>query len=209
MRDMTVDGGTVKRPDHARLFEIASERGGYFTAGQAVEAGFGWSLLAHHTDTGRFRRIHRGLYRFRDFPAGTRDDVLEAWMSVGMDDAVVSHASALDLLGLSDAIPDAVHITVSRNRRHQRVRPGIRLHTVVSPIRIEDRTWRNGCAVTTPLRTILDMLVSGDAPDHLDDAIRQAVMRGLVSAEALRARAETLGRRATACIHHSLEAARR
>lgn len=206
---MTAESRPPNGPDHVRLFEIASERGGYFTAGQALKAGFGWSLLAHHAGTGRFRRINRGLYRLRDFPAGTRDDVLEAWMSVGMDDAVISHASALDLLDLSDAIPDSVHVTVSRNRRHQRVRPGIRLHTVVSPIRIEDRTWRNGCAVTTPLRTILDMFVSGDAPDHLDDAIRQAVMRGLVSAEALRVRAETLGRRATACIHHSLEAARR
>ena len=205
---MTIDRGTETRPDHARLFEIASERSGYFTAGQAVEAGFGWSLLAHHAGTGRFRRIHRGLYRFRDFPAGTRDDVVEAWMSVGMDDAVVSHTSALDLLGLSDAIPDAVHVTVSRNRRHQRVRPGVRLHTVVRPITKEDCTWRNGCSVTTPLRTILDVLAAGDAPDCLDDAIRQAVMRGLASAETLRERAEAIGRRASARVHRSLEAAR-
>lgn len=206
---MTAESRPPNGPDHVRLFEIASERGGYFTAGQALKAGFGWSLLAHHAGTGRFRRINRGLYRLRDFPAGTRDDVLEAWMSVGMDDAVISHASALDLLDLSDAIPDSVHVTVSRNRRHQRVRPGIRLHTVVRPIATTDCTWRNGCVVTTPLRTILDMVVAGDAPEHVDDAVRQAVMRGLVSAEALRVRAETLGRRATACIHHSLEAARR
>ena len=206
---MTAESRPPNSPDHVCLFEIASERGGYFTARQALKAGFGWSLLAHHAGTGRFRRINRGLYRLRDFPAGTRDDVLEAWMSVGMDDAVISHESALDLLDLSDAIPDSVHVTVSRNRRHQRVRPGIRLHTVVRPIGTEDCTWRNGCMVTTPLRTILDMVVAGGAPDHIDDAVRQAIARGLVTPELLLERSKTLGRRATDCIVRSLAAARR
>jgi hypothetical protein len=49
------------KPDRARLFEIASEQGGYFTAEQARACGYGWALLSHHVRRGRFIRVPRGL----------------------------------------------------------------------------------------------------------------------------------------------------
>jgi len=45
----------------------------------------------------------------------------------------VSHESALDLLGLSDIIPDAVHRTVSRSRRNLPDLPGVTIHTTGRP----------------------------------------------------------------------------
>ena len=50
------------RPDRARLFEIASEQGGYFTAEQARTSGYSWALLSHHAKSGQFLRVRRGLH---------------------------------------------------------------------------------------------------------------------------------------------------
>src|SRR5207248_3046491 len=106
------------RPDSLCLFEVASEQGGYFTAEQARACRYSFALLSHHVKSGRFLRIRRGLYRLRDYPSSPREDVLAAWLAVGKESAVVSHDSALDLLDLSDVIPDAAHLTVPRFRRN-------------------------------------------------------------------------------------------
>lgn len=37
----------MSRPDHRRLFDIASEQGGYFTARQARQVGFSRWAIAH------------------------------------------------------------------------------------------------------------------------------------------------------------------
>jgi predicted transcriptional regulator of viral defense system len=110
--------GTPSGPDRAQLFEVASEQGGYFTAEQARACGYSWALLSHHVKSGRFIRLRRGLYRYREYPSSPREDVLAAWLAVGKDRAVVSHESALDLLDLSDVIPDTAHLTVPRSRRN-------------------------------------------------------------------------------------------
>src|SRR5713226_6786540 len=92
-------------PDRSKLFEVATGQGGYFTAEQARACGYSWALLSHHVKSGRFIRIRRGLYRFREYPSSAREEVIAAWLAVGKDVAIVSHESALDLLDLSDVIP--------------------------------------------------------------------------------------------------------
>src|SRR5579875_1262323 len=119
------------RPDRQCLFDTASEQGGYFTAEQARACGCGFALLSHHTKAGRFIRVRRGLYRLREYPSSPREDVLAAWLALGRDVVVVSHDSALDLLDLSDVIPDAVHLTVPRSRRNLPKLPGVKIHTTV------------------------------------------------------------------------------
>src|SRR5687768_17061031 len=106
MSDVTRTGA-----ERGYLFDIASQQAGYFTAGQARAAGYSWALLLHHVKGGRFIRVRRGLYRYREYPSSRREDVLAAWLAAGKDTTVVSHESALDLLNLSDLIPNAVHLT--------------------------------------------------------------------------------------------------
>src|SRR3954451_6255883 len=132
------------RPDRVRLFEIASEHGGYFTAEQARACGYSWALLSHHVKSGRFIRVRRGLYRFREYPSSPREDVLAAWLAVGKDSAVVSHESALDLLDLSDVIPDAAHLSVPRSRRNLPSLPGVKIHTTTRPFGPSELAYRQG-----------------------------------------------------------------
>jgi predicted transcriptional regulator of viral defense system len=74
---------TEQAPDRSRLFEVASKQGGYFTSEQASMCGYSRALLYHHAKSGTFIRVRKGLYRFREYPSSSRDDVLAAWMAVG------------------------------------------------------------------------------------------------------------------------------
>jgi len=188
------------QPDHLRLFEVASEQGGYFMAFQARACGYSFALLSHHAKGGRFIRIRRGLYRLREYPSSPREDVFAAWLAVGKDTAVVSHESALDLLDLSDIIPESVHITVPRRRRNLPKLPGVKIHTTARPFEPGDLTYRDGMIITSAIRTILDAAEAGAAPDQIELAVVQAVERGLVAPSRLRQDSAGRGRRVAALI---------
>ena len=81
------DGNGAGRPKsrRARLFEIASEQGGYFTAAQAHACGFSKSLLAHHAKSGRFFRVRQGPLPIREYPSSPREDVIAAWLASGRE----------------------------------------------------------------------------------------------------------------------------
>ena len=176
----------IPAPDRARLFEIASEQGGYFTAEEAAACGFSRALLSHHAKSGRFTRVRRGLYRFREYPSSPREHVFAAWLAVGKDSAVVSHESALDLLGLSDMIPDAVHLTVPRSRRSLPSIPGVKIHTTDRSIEPGERWVREGMVITSATRSILDAAEKGADPEQIELAVAQTIERGLATTEELR-----------------------
>ena len=196
---------TEQTPDHRRLFEVASEQGGYFTAEQASNCGYSRALLSHHVkSSGTFIRVRRGLYRFRQYPSYSREDVLAAWMAIGKDSSIVSHESALDILGLSDIIPDAVHLTVPRSRRNLPSLPGIKIHTTTKPLQKEDTVTRDGIILTSAQRSIHDAAEAGTAPEQIEMAVTQAIDRGLVRLQSLQEEADKRGRGVSKLITDSL-----
>jgi len=68
----------IAAPDYASLYGVASTPAGYFTTRQATEHGVSWRALTHHAARGRFQRVRRGLYRFRDYPSPPHEDVVAA-----------------------------------------------------------------------------------------------------------------------------------
>lgn len=185
----------VIRPDRSRLFDIAAAQGGYFTSEQAKACGLSRALLSHHAKAGGFVRARRGLYRFREYPPAPREQVLAAWLSLGKDAAVVSHESALKILDLSDVVPDAVHLTVPRSRRNLPSIPGVKIHTSSRAIRPDDVVVRDGVAVTSATRSILDAAEAGTSPEQIEMAVAQAVERGLAAPGRLREDAAERGKR--------------
>ncbi|MGH2531573.1 MAG: type IV toxin-antitoxin system AbiEi family antitoxin domain-containing protein [Thermomicrobiales bacterium] len=173
-------------PDLSCLFATASGQHGYFTTAQARACGFNWNLLTYHTRSGKFTRTHRGLYRFRDYPSSPRDEVAAAWLAVGKDVAVVSHESALDLYGLSDVIPDSIHLTVPRSKRYLATLPGLTIHTTSKSLQPGDIAVRDGIRLTSATRTILDAAEVGIGPEQIELAVRQAIERGLTTRTLLR-----------------------
>ena len=173
----------VVYPGIRELEVDAYQQGGYFTAGQARAHRVSRQLLDHHVRRRRFVRIRRGLYRIQGFPTAEHDELREAWMSVGGDDALLSHESALALLDLSDNIPDGLHLLVPRRRRGLRRPPGVTLHT--SPDGEEVATvWRDGLPLTAPARTLVDV-ADRLQPEQLSMAVRQALRRGLLTRKQL------------------------
>jgi predicted transcriptional regulator of viral defense system len=189
------------------LFEIAASQGGHFTTAQARACGYSWALLSHHAANGRFVRARRGLYRLRQYPSSPREEVMAAWLAAGSD-AVASHESALDLLGLADIIPDSIHLTIPRAKRGRRPAPGVTLHTALQPPTDKEVVTRDGIRITSPARTILDAAQSGVAPDQVTQAVRQALDRGLATRGQLLAAARDRGGRVEQLIANALEAAR-
>jgi len=186
---------TRHRPDHVALLDIASEQHGYFTARHAAGAGFQSEVLRYHAASGRFIRVRRGLYRLRDYPSSPYDEIAAAWLAVGKEKSVISHETALDLLDLSNVIPNAIHITVPRSRRGLPSIPGVRIHTSARPFSRTDVITRHGLRLTSPTRTILDAAEAGTGPEQIEMAIEQAVERGLILPTELRERTAERGGR--------------
>ena len=173
--------------DHDLLYDLAEAQAGYFTPAQAIEAGMDRSTLSHHARPGgRFERVRRGLYRLRHFPTSPHEHVMAAWLPLRGAGAVVSHISALDLYGLSDIIPDEIHLTVPRAKRGLRPRAGVRVHTVERAIRPEQIRRVDGLPVTSPERSLADALDDGAQPEQIELAVRQALERALTTPGRLR-----------------------
>ncbi|MCC7107426.1 MAG: type IV toxin-antitoxin system AbiEi family antitoxin domain-containing protein [Chloroflexi bacterium] len=194
-------------PDRQALFDIASEQHGYFTTEQAVQCGYARNTLTHHVSRGAFQRVSRGVYRFRDYPSSPVEPVVAAWLAIGKDVAVVSHASALELWDLSDVVPEAVHLTVPRERRSLCNRPprGVVVHTTTRPFGDGEVRVHEGIRVTAPERTILDAAEAGTQPEQIEMAIGQAIRRGWIDPSRLRARASARGPRVARLVERALE----
>jgi predicted transcriptional regulator of viral defense system len=193
------------QPLRAGLFEIASEQGGYFTAAQAQTCGYSRALLAHHAKSGQFIRVRQGLYRFRDYPSSPREDVIATWLATGREAAVVSHESALDILGLSNVVPEVVHLTVPRARRYRSASPGVAIHTTTRRLGKSDVVVRDGIRVTAPERSIIDAAEAGTAPEQIMAAVGQALDRGMATESKLLGVAKTRGGRVERLVRQALE----
>jgi predicted transcriptional regulator of viral defense system len=163
------------------LLAIASEQGGYFTAQQALVAGYAYPRQHYHAQAGNWERVARGIFRLREYPMPEREDLIVLSLlshnRAGEPQAVASHETALALHELSDANPARIHLTVPPGfRRH--LPPEVILHRGL--LRPEDWEVREGYRVTTPLRTLLDITESPASWPYLDAAVQDALKRGLV-----------------------------
>lgn len=197
-------------PDREGLFLLATEQAGHFTTAQAAQYGVGRDLLSHLVRSGTLQRIYTGVYRFRDYPETLNEHVVAAWLAVGEDSAVVSHESALDLWELTDLIPDAIHLSVSRKRRNLPKLPGVRIHTAHLPIDEDEQRrdiWRvQGMRATSPQRTLLDVASAGVSPEHVIVGIRQARDKGWIDEARLRERARARSARIADMVDRALQA---
>ena len=199
MSEATTKQGPQERRAE-RLFEIADGQAGYFTAKQAREAGYDYRLQHYNRERGHWIPEGHGLFRLSRYPEGENEELarLSLWSRnrEGVPQAVVSHETALRLHGLSDLMPEKVHLSVPKGFRKQPPK-GVVLHKADLADR-DVEAW-DGFAVTTPLRTVLDVAESREiSPEHVESAVREAVARGLVRRTVLRkeiSRLEGDGRR--------------
>lgn len=170
-----------RAPDRNALFETASPQAGYFTLSQAREAGVSPQLLQFYLRAARVDRAGRGIFRLKQFPSTfEHEDLVPLWLW-SQQQGVFSHATALTLHELSDALPAKHHLSVPTSWRTRRLRapPGLVLH--YADLGPTERAWIGPVPVTTPLRTLEDAVAGALDETWIEQATREGLRRGLFS----------------------------
>lgn len=190
---------TDRRDLRRRMFKLASEQAGYFTAAQAKEVGYSYQAQAHHVAAGNWLRIERGLFRLTEWIPDIHDDLVK-WSLWSRGRGVVSHETALAVHGIGEFESARVHLTVP---------PGFTMrddavvlhHAELDASDVQERT---GFRVTTPARSLIDVAATAPDEDQLARAVEEARKLGLLSVRSLRTRAESVDARAALYIERAI-----
>lgn len=175
-------GLTLQR--RTELAALADAQAGYFTAAQALELGYSYSVQHHHVKQGTWQRTRHGLFRLSSYPLSPYEHLAELslWSRNRQGDvqAVVSHHTALAFHELSDLLPEQVHLSVPRGFRKAAPK-GIILH--INDVPVNQRQTQHGFQVTSVQRTLQDMASTDLSVELLEQAFTQAWEKGLISEE--------------------------
>lgn len=184
-----------------RLFGIAEGQCGYFTAAQALSAGYSYPLQKFHVERGNWLRIDRSLFRLRAYPLQDREDLVR-WSFWSLGRGVVSHESALEFHRIGDVIPDRIHLTVPHGFRKRS--PDVALHR--GDLESREFEVHPGFRVTTPARTLLDVAEGELDFERFSGAVRDAVRQGRVRPKHLSGGRPKLSSRGQKRLDEALEA---
>lgn len=159
----------------AELERFIGEEGGVTTSSRLQRAGFSPGLIAYAYGAGRIDRLTRGVYCTPDVLDDDFAAVTARWRK-----CVISHGSALYLLGLSDRVPPVLDVTVPYGYNPKSLAEefrGIRIH------RVDKEHYALGLSKA---RTPMGNLVSCFSAERtVADIIRQRA-RGGVDAQLIR-----------------------
>ena len=136
-----------------QLDEFASRQFGYFSARQALLAGYTKDLQSYHAKCGNWQKIDRALYRLPGFADTIVGQFIRCtlWAEGQSKNrtVAVSHASALHYYGLTEECPAQVHLSVSSLKKGAPC-PGCILHWEAP----EEYEIREGFNLVTARRTL-------------------------------------------------------
>ncbi len=175
-----------------RIAAIARLQRGRATRAQLLRAGVAARTIGRRVGTGLLRREHAGVYAVpcsEVIPLGRETAAL---LACG-EQAVLSHASAAAIWGITDHSPDPVEVTVVGCDRG-RGRRGVRMHRT-STLLADEVAIHRQLPVTSPARTLLDRAGQASTRElerELDEAM---VILKIVTPAQLRAALERAPRR--------------
>jgi very-short-patch-repair endonuclease len=106
--------------------ELLDRQEGVVTRDQALRAGLSRHVIEARLEAGRWQRLHRGVFVTFSGPIPRITMLWGAVLRAG-DDAVLSHHTAAELWGLSDAPSASIHVAVPR-QSGALILPGLCLH---------------------------------------------------------------------------------
>jgi predicted transcriptional regulator of viral defense system len=182
------------------LLELASEQGGYVTTAQAGRLSLVRDDLFRLVKSGDLTRVRRGVYRMRHAQLQHEDEIA-AWLALERGNlpwerkdeplAVISHESAAAMHGLGTIIPMRPTLTLRPHARRYPNAGDLVVHR--APLGVDDWTWFDNGAlkmpVTTPARTIIDLLLDKQEPSYVARATREALSTQLLTPDELMASA--------------------
>ena len=176
-------------PNKDSLFQIADSQQGYFTSAQAIECGYSRTNFHRYIASGEWVKELRGIYRLAHYPITSHPDLViwGLWTRNmnGKIQGVWSHETALELYELSDVMPAKMHMTVPKKFRKWTAMPK---HIIFhfAHLSNSDVIAQQGYLVTSPLKTIIDIVEEGKlSEDLIVQAIQDALQKGLISRKQL------------------------
>jgi predicted transcriptional regulator of viral defense system len=173
-----------------RLFQVADSQQGYFTSTQARECGYSRTNFHRYIASGEWIKELRGIYRLAHYPVTSNPDLVlwGLWCRnmKGKVQGAWSHETALELYELSDVMPAKMHLTVPKKfRKWTAIPKHLILH--FADLASSDILEQQGYLITTPLKTIIDVVREGKlSEDLLVQAIQDALHKGLISRKDLK-----------------------
>ena len=162
-----------------KLFDVALQQEGYFTAKQAFRCGYSYRLQSYHRKQGTWREVDRGVFRLVNYPNSQNEDLVRwslwSFNRAGFPQAVLSHETALSLHEMGDVMPAHIHLTVPPAFR-KRPSGGCVIHKASLDSKFIEK--RQGFNITTPLKTIIDVAMGNLSMDELEKAIRDGIRKG-------------------------------
>jgi hypothetical protein len=165
--------------------DIAERQWGLITRQQLESLGIRPATLARLLTDRTLERVRHGVYRVRGGGEPDHLPLRAAWLALDPavpvwrrledpDVALVSHASAADFFRLADLRPGVHEFTMPRRRQTRRA--DMRLHRGRLPT--DDWVVFGGLPVTTPARTISDLLGDHLALDRVAPIVAKVIDRG-------------------------------
>lgn len=108
------------------LLQLARCQGGIVSGAQAAGLGVPYSTVRSKVDSGRWRRVYRGVFATFTGPLSRNAQLWAAVLSAGPG-AVLSHETAAEVDHLVDEKSAAIHLTIPGDRRVH-VAPGLVVH---------------------------------------------------------------------------------
>lgn len=171
------------------LYAIAESQDGYFTAKQALAAGYSNRMQSYHVQNGDWIKEARGIFRLDSFPPATKPQLMVwyLWSSnrPGQPQGVYSHATALEIHALSSWNTKELDMTVPPGFQRMVVPPLLRLHK--KRLSANEIVTKYGVKVTKPLNTIIELLQEGSVPQkYLVEAVQEALEQQIILPEQIR-----------------------
>jgi Transcriptional regulator, AbiEi antitoxin len=153
---------------------------------QVQRAGLSKRAVAHRLKSGKWRRMHRGVYATFTGPV-QREAKLWAAVRRAGPGAMLSHETAAEVHGLVDKPATKIHITVPANRRPAQHRPirGVVIHRSDQSLPARLPEWK--VPRTRIEDTVLDLVATAKTFDEAYSWISRALSEGLATADMLRA----------------------
>lgn len=175
------------------LADVAESQWGLVTSAQASALGVSYMNLTRLAESGDLVRVAQGVYRDAGAPGGQHEELRAAWLATDPEklayqrlnerpvSAVVSGESAVRLHGIGDLRGMRSEFTTPTRRQTQRA--DVRYRTRVLPD--GDVTVREGLPVTTPERTIADLVEDRQDLSIVGGAFRDAARQSRLDVDRL------------------------
>lgn len=154
---------------------LAARQYGVASAGQLIEAGFTRRMIETAIGRGQLIPLHRGVFAVGHPPIDDRASRLAATLAIGRR-SWISHRNGAEHFRVLPRRRGPIHLTVP-GRSGRSTRHGLIVHR--SALAADERETVEGVRCTSVSRVLLDL--AADRPGELENAIKSAGDRGLLS----------------------------